>query len=175
MLNPTIQDALNQQINLEFSSSYAYLAMAAYFESTNLTGFASWMRVQSQEENTHAMKLFNHMHDRGGRATLKSIPQPQLDFTSPLEAFESALQHEQQVTEAINNVYDLASKANDHATRVMLQWFINEQVEEEKNAGQIVDRLKMAGDSAAALLILDQQLGSRSPAVSEAGPAGGAE
>ena len=174
MLNPTIQDALNQQINLEFSSSYAYLAMAAYFESTHLTGFASWMRVQSQEENIHAMKLFDHMHDRGGRAALQSIPQPKLDFTSPLEAFESALHNEQKVTAAINNLYDLASKANDHATQVMLQWFINEQVEEEKNAGQTVDRLKLAGDSAAALLILDQQLGNRPPAASVAGPEGGA-
>lgn len=171
MLSQSIQEALNQQINLELSSSYAYLAMAAYFESTNLTGFANWMRVQTQEENTHAMKLFDHMHDRGGKVVLQPIPQPQLDFNSPLEAFETALQHEEKVTAAINNLYDLASKANDHATQVMLQWFINEQVEEEKNAGQIVDRLKLAGDSAAALLILDQQLEGRTQA-SEPGATG---
>jgi ferritin len=161
MLSQSVQDALNNQINLEFASAYAYLAMSGYFESANLTGFAGWMRVQYQEELTHALRLFDHMHDRGGTVKLEAITEPKAKFKSALEAFEAALAHEQKVTASIHNLYALAAKENDYATQTMLQWFINEQVEEERNVGQVVDWLKMAGDSPVALLMLDQKLGQR--------------
>lgn len=161
MLSQSIQDALNNQINLEFSSAYAYLAAAAHFESANLPGFAVWMRKQYEEEITHAMRLFDHMHDRGGRVALKAIAEPKAQFAKPLDAFEMALGHEQKVTASIHNLYALAAKENDYATQTMLQWFITEQVEEEKNVGQVVDWLKMAGDTPVAILMLDQKLGAR--------------
>lgn len=161
MLSQSVQDALNNQINLEFASAYAYLAMSGYFESANLTGFAGWMRAQYQEELTHALRLFDHMHDRGGTVRLDAIAEPKAKFKSALEAFEAALAHEQKVTASIHNLYALAAKENDYATQTMLQWFINEQVEEEKNVGQVVDWLRMAGDSPVALLMLDQKLGQR--------------
>jgi ferritin len=156
-----MQDALNNQINLEFSSAYAYLAMSGYFESANLTGFAGWMRTQYQEELTHALRLFDHMHDRGGTVKLEAITEPKAKFTSALEAFEAALKHEQKVTNSIHKLYALAAKEDDYATQTMLQWFINEQVEEEKNVAQVVDWLKMSGDSPVALLMLDQKLSGR--------------
>lgn len=169
MLSQAVQDALNNQINLEFASAYAYLAMSGYFESANLTGFAGWMRTQYQEELAHALRLFDHMHDRGGTAKLEAIAEPKAKFMTTVESFEAALKHEQKVTASIHNLYALAAKENDYATQTMLQWFINEQVEEEKNVGQVVDWLKMSGDSPAALLMLDAKLGGRKPA------AGGAE
>jgi ferritin len=161
MINQTIQDALNEQIKHELESAYLYLSMAAYFESVNLQGFAHWMRLQHQEETAHGMKLFNYLNDRGGRVRLQAIAQPQTDFASSLEVFEQALTHEQKVTALINNLYDLAIKHNDHATQIHLQWFITEQVEEEKNAQDVVDKLKMAADHPGALFLLDQQLASR--------------
>ncbi len=161
MLSQSVRDALNNQINLEFSSAYAYLAASAYFESASLPGFAAWMRKQYEEEILHALRLFDHMHDRGGRAQLRAIAEPAGQFAKALDAFEMALGHEQKVTASIHNLYALAAKENDYATQTMLQWFINEQVEEEKNVGQVVDWLKMAGDSPVALLMLDQKLGQR--------------
>jgi len=161
MINQTIQDALNEQIKHELESAYLYLSMAAYFESVNLQGFAHWMRLQHQEETAHGMKLFNYLNDRGGRVHLQAIEQPKTDFQSSLEVFEQALAHEKKVTALINNLYDLAIKQNDHATQIHLQWFITEQVEEEKNAQDVVDKLKMAADHPGALFLLDQQLASR--------------
>lgn len=161
MLSQAVQDALNNQINLEFSSAYAYLAASAHFENASLPGFATWMRKQYEEEILHAMRLFDHMHDRGGRAQLKAIAEPTGKFDKALDAFEMALKHEQKVTASIHNLYALAAKENDYATQAMLQWFINEQVEEEKNVGQVVDWLRMGGDSPVALLMLDQKLGAR--------------
>ncbi|MBA3469421.1 MAG: ferritin [Herpetosiphonaceae bacterium] len=161
MINHTIQDALNEQIKHELESAYLYLSMAAYFESVNLQGFAHWMRLQHQEETAHGMKLFNYLQDRGGRVRLQAIEQPKTDFSSSLEVFEQALKHEQKVTALINGLYDLAIRENDHATQIHLQWFITEQVEEEKNAQDVVDKLKMAADHPGALFLLDQQLASR--------------
>ncbi len=161
MINQTIQDALNEQIKHELESAYLYLSMAAYFESVNLQGFAHWMRLQHQEETAHGMKLFNYLNDRGGRVHLQAIEQPKTDFQSSLEVFEQALAHEKKVTALINNLYDLAIKQNDHATQIHLQWFITEQVEEEKNAQDVVDKLKMAADHPGALFLLAQQLASR--------------
>lgn len=164
MLSQKIQDALNAQINLELLSSYHYLAMAAFFESTSLPGMATWMKVQSEEERLHAMKLFDHMCDRGGTVVLQPIEQPQSRFDSPLSVFEAALANEQKVTRAINSLYGLAQQEQDYPSQVLLQWFITEQVEEEKTAQQAIDQLKMAGKDASALLMLDQAFGSRTAA-----------
>lgn len=163
MLSKKVQAALNAQINLEMSSFYAYLAMAAHFESAALPGMANWMRIQSEEERVHAMKLFDHMIDRGGQVILAPIAQPKLTFATPVSVFEAALEHEQKVTKAINALYALAQSENDYASQVMLQWFINEQVEEEKSALTAVEQLRMAGKDPSALLMLDQNFGARTP------------
>ncbi len=167
MLSRKIQDAINAQLNLELESSYAYLGMAAFFESSAMPGMAKWMRVQSEEEHVHAMKLFDHIYTRGGAVVLQPITKPVAKFKSPLSVFEASLANEQKVTVAINTLYALAQAEQDYASQIMLQWFINEQVEEEKNVGTVIEQLRMAGDSPSALLMLDQMLGGRTE---EAGP-----
>ncbi|MGW8249782.1 MAG: ferritin [Anaerolineales bacterium] len=162
MLNKKVQDAINEQIKNELYSAYIYLAMSAYFEEQNLLGMAKWMRLQSNEEVEHAMKFFDYIFDRGGRVALEAIEQPPFEWTAPLAAFEQAYAHEQKVTGMINGIYDTAVKENDYPTQVMLHWFIDEQVEEEKNASDIVEQLKRIGENASALLMLDRQLGQRS-------------
>ncbi|MBI4811485.1 MAG: ferritin, partial [Ignavibacteriales bacterium] len=132
MINKSMQDAINSQINEELYSSYLYLAMAAHFDAINLSGFAHWMKVQSDEERSHAMKFYNYIYDRGGRVSLKTIPQPPAKFKSPLDVFKQVLEHEQKITKLINKLYELAIKEKDYPTEMMLHWFINEQVEEEK-------------------------------------------
>ncbi len=161
MISQGVQDAINEQIKHEFFSAYIYLSMSAYFESTNLPGLGNWMKAQAREEVIHGMKLFDFIHDRGGRALLKPIEGPPTDFKSPLDVFEQALKHEQAVTKMINNLYEVADKAHDFATQVALQWFITEQVEEEKTADLLVEQLKMVGSDRPALLMLDRELGSR--------------
>ena len=161
MLGKTIQDAINEQIKNEFYSAYQYLSMAAYFESTNLAGFSRWMRVQSQEEMEHAMKFYDFILDRGGRVVLQAMEQPVVEFGSPLEVFERALEHERKVTAMINDLYGLALRENDYASQTFLQWFVTEQVEEEKNTGDVVETLKMIGDKSEALFLLDRELGQR--------------
>ncbi len=161
MLSKAMQDALNDQIGKEFYSAYTYLSMAAYFQSVNLPGCAHWMRVQYQEENSHALKLFDYLSDRVGKAVLQGIKQPSVEFKSPLDVFEQALGHERDVTAAISRLYSLAQKENDYATQIKLQWFVNEQVEEEKSAMDIVEQLKTIGDNNIALLMLDRQLAAR--------------
>ncbi|OGC75759.1 MAG: ferritin [candidate division Zixibacteria bacterium RBG_16_50_21] len=161
MLTKKVQDALNKQINAELYSSYLYLSMQAHFEQTNLPGFANWMKVQSKEEYGHAMKIYDFINDRTGKVELSSIQQPTAKFKSPLEVIQLAYEHEQSVSGMIYRLYDLAVKENDFPTQVMLQWFITEQVEEEKQALQIVEQLKMIGDNTLALLMLDKQLGER--------------
>jgi ferritin len=161
MLDPVNQDALNKQINHEFYSTYFYLSMSAYFETLNLRGFAHWMRMQSQEETSHAMKLFDYIHDRNGHVVLEAITQPPVEFQSPIDAFQQALAHERKVTETIHRLYGLAVQEKDYETQVELQWFIAEQVEEEKQARQILDQLKLIGDHGAALYLLDKELGER--------------
>ncbi|MCS6844194.1 MAG: ferritin [Caldilineales bacterium] len=164
MLSNTLQQALNDQIRKEFHSSYIYLSMAAYFEAENLPGMAHWMRLQADEEREHAMKIYDFVLDRGGRVTLQAIEAPPTDFASPLAVFETAYAHEQKVTQSIHDLYALAVKEGDYPTQVMLQWFVDEQVEEEKSAGLVVAQLRRVGDSPAALLMLDQQLGQRAEA-----------
>jgi ferritin len=171
MLSKTVQDALNNQIAMEFQSSYVYLSMSAYFEHENLPGFARWMRIQSGEEHVHAMKIFDFVNDRAGQVHLQAIPQPPVTFGSPLDTMQVALEHEQKVTASIHNLYGLAAKEGDYAAQVMLQWFVNEQVEEEKTATAIVEQLKRIGNDGPALLILDRELGAR---LAEAGGESGA-
>jgi len=161
MLSKTLEGAINDQIRDELYSSYLYLSMSAYFETNNMPGSARWMRLQSEEELSHAKKLFDYMNDRGSRVVLQGIEQPPAEFASTLDIFEKALAHEQKVTGLINTIYELAVKENDYPTQIELQWFITEQVEEEKNAGDIVDQLKMVGDHRPSLIMLDRALGAR--------------
>ncbi|MBF0586466.1 ferritin [Prosthecochloris sp. N3] len=161
MLSKALQKALNDQIQKEFYSSYLYLSMAAYAESMNLPGFAHWLKLQQQEEHGHAMKFYKYVNERGGRVELQAIEQPQAEFPSPTAMFEEVLKHEQFITASINKLYEKALKENDYATQVMLQWFIEEQVEEEASASEILETLKMAGEKGQALLMLDRQLARR--------------
>lgn len=156
-----IEKAINEQINHEFYSSYLYLSMAAYFESSNLKGFAGWMKKQAAEENVHAMKFFDYVFDRGGNVTLTSIGSPKTAWKSPLEAFEDAYRHEMKVTSLIDSLMELASKEKDYATVSLMNWFVTEQVEEEASAESIVLKLKSIGDHKGALLMLDRELGAR--------------
>lgn len=160
-LSEKMLDALNEQLNWELYSAYIYLSMSAYFESTGLRGFANWMRVQWQEELTHAMKFFDYINERGGRVRLKTIQEPKNDWNSPLEAFEEAYNHEVGVTKRIHNLAEMAFAEKDFATYNFLQWFISEQVEEESSTLEIVEKLRLIGDDKRALLFLDQELGKR--------------
>ena len=161
MIGKEMEKALNEQINAEMYSAYLYLSMAAYFESENLPGSATWMRVQMQEETVHAMKLFGYVVERGGRVTLKAIEAPPTQWKSSLDAFQASYQHEQLVTGLIHKLVDLAIQEKDHATNAFLQWYVNEQVEEEASVDKIVQYLKMAEKSPGALLMMDRELGKR--------------
>jgi len=161
MINKPMQDAMNDQINRELYSSYLYLSMAAYLEDRNLPGFAHWMRVQEAEERGHAMKLYDFMVERGGRVMLKSIDAPKTEWNSTLELAEEVAAHEAKITASINALYELALKEKDYPTQIMLQWFITEQVEEEKNAAEIVANLKLIEDRGTAVLMLDHRLAKR--------------
>ena len=161
MLGKEIQDEMNEQMKNEFYAAYQYLSMAAYCESENLPGFAHWMRTQAQEETQHAMKFYDFILDRNGRVVLQAVEEPVVEFGAPLEVFERALEQEQRVTAMINDLYGLAVRENDYASQTFLQWFVTEQVEEEKNAGDVVETLKMIGDRSEALFLLDRELGRR--------------
>lgn len=154
---------MNEQIKNEFHASHQYLSMAAYFESANLPGSASWMRSQSQEETEHAMRFYDFILDRGGKVVLGALDAPTVDFDSPLEVFEEALEHERRVTAQINALYGLAAGENDYASQTFLQWFVTEQVEEEKNTGDVLETLRMIGGGSEALFLFDRELGQRRP------------
>jgi ferritin len=156
-----MQDAMNEQINKELFSSYLYLSMAAYFEERNLSGFGHWMRVQADEEREHAMKFYNFILECGGRVTLQAIDAPKTEWSSSLEVAEEVAAHEAKVTASIYALYELAMQEKDYPAQVMLQWFITEQVEEEKNAAEIVANLKLIEERGTAVLMLDKQLGKR--------------
>jgi ferritin len=158
MFSTTLQDAFNAQIQKEFDSSYLYLAMAAHFESVNLPGFATWMKKQSDEERGHGMKLWSHVYDRGGKVELKAIAQPPTTFGRPLEIVQQVLEHERKVTASIHALYALAVKEGDVAAQLYLQWFVSEQVEEEKNVTELIEQLKMSGDQAFGLLFMDKHV-----------------
>lgn len=172
MLSNKMQEALNDQINAEYFSSYLYLSMAAHCEAINLQGFAHWMRVQSQEEMGHAMKFFDFVLDRGGRVALKQVQGPPTSWQSPVAVFEATLEHERLITSRIGKLVDLALAESDHATNAFLQWFVNEQVEEEKTADSILQKLRLMQDAPGGLFLLDQELAQRAGASSAGGEAG---
>lgn len=161
MLAEKMQKALNDQINAELYSAYLYLAMAAWFESVNLRGFARWMRLQAREEMGHAQRIFDYVCERGGRVRLTAIEEPPAEWTSPFDAFEAVAKHERLVSSRIDKLVDTAREAKDNATDNFLQWFVAEQVEEESSADEIVAMLKLAKDAPGALLMVDRQLGTR--------------
>lgn len=161
MLSKNLEAAINDQIKHELFSAYLYLSMSAWAESKNLPGSARWLKSQAQEEQAHALKFFEYLHDRGNVVTLQAIAQPPAVFTSLLDLFEQVLAHEQKVTALIHQLYQTALKENDYASQVMLQWFITEQVEEEKNATAIVEQLRLVGSQPQGLFMLDSRLGAR--------------
>ncbi len=170
MLHPEIEAALNEQVNNELYSAYLYLAMAAWFEARNLAGFSHWMRLQFEEEQAHALRLFSYIGDRGGAIKLGAIAAPPADWDSSLAVFEFTLKHEQEVSIGINRLVDLCIKHSDHASNAYLQWFVNEQVEEEASVDAIVQQLRLVGDSGHAIFMIDRELGGRQP---ESEPAAG--
>ncbi len=161
MISQKMQDAINAQIKAELESAYLYLSMAAYFESNTLPGFAHWMRLQSKEEVEHAMKFFDFVLERGGQVVLQELAQPQTKFTSAEEIFALTYKHEQKVTSLINALYELALAEKDYPAQVLLQWYISEQVEEEANASQILEMVKMVEGKAYSLLAIDHRLSKR--------------
>ncbi len=160
-MNTKVEKAFNNQIRNELESEYIYYAMAAYFEEENLPGMATWMNKQAEEEHEHAMKLFKHITERGNRTIFSELSKPPVKWKSPLNAFEEAYKHEQFITKKINELVDISTKEKDHAARTLLNWYVDEQVEEESNALTIVEKLKMVGTSKQALLMLDHTLSKR--------------
>lgn len=172
MLNPKIQDAINDQINAELYSSYLYLSMAAYFRSLSLDGMAHWMEIQAQEELGHVMRFFNFVNDRDGRVKLGPVEGPKVEWESPQNAFKDAYDHECKISRRISDLTSLANAESDHTVATFLQWFVNEQIEEEAKAKAIVDKLKLVGDNGVALFMMDAELGQRpAPAAAASAPA----
>lgn len=161
MIKKKIQEEINDQIQAEFHSAYLYLGFSAWFESQNLSGFANWMKVQWEEEIEHGMKFYIHLLRRGGEVELKTLEAPEVKLASAKDAFEQALEHERYITKRIHKLYDLAREEDDYPLQTLLHWFIDEQVEEEENASEILERLKMIGDQAPALLMVDRELAQR--------------
>jgi ferritin len=161
MRSQALLDAMNEQITQELFSAYSYLSLSAWCEAENLPGFGHWMRIQAQEEIEHAMKFYHFILDRGGRVHLAPIAQPPIDCTSPLHVFEQALAGEQRVTGQIESLYALAVRDQDFAGQAFLNWFVEEQVEEEKIATQVIETLRMIGDDKPALVALDRELAKR--------------
>ena len=164
MIGDNLRDALNRQITNELSAAYFYLSMAGYFETLNLPGFAGWMRHQHQEETDHGMKIFNFVADKGGRIALGPIDAPASEFDSVEAAIAQALEHERRVTADIYALHEVAQQERDYAAHVLLEWFAEEQVEEEKTMEELLDHVRMVGNDGAGLLILDGRLGSRTSA-----------
>lgn len=162
MINKQLEKMLNEQLNSELYSAHLYLSMAAYFEAETLPGFAHWMKLQHQEEMDHAMRIFEYLNDRDGRVVLDAIDQPPTEFESVPDTMVMAWEHEKIVTSKIENLYSAARDTHDYATHVLMEWFIEEQVEEEKSAQDIVDFLERIGDDGTGLLILDERLSNRS-------------
>lgn len=160
-IKENVQTAVNEQIQAEFESAYLYLAMAAQFDQRGFKGFAHWLRTQWQEETVHAMKFYDFLLQRDGTVELKTLKQPEFTYSTPLEAFEAVLAHEQYITRRINDLYDLAVQERDYPLQTLLHWFIDEQLEEEETARQIIDDLRLAGE--ANLFVLDRELSNRQP------------
>ncbi|HCC48875.1 MAG TPA: ferritin [Elusimicrobia bacterium] len=173
-INKKVEEAINKQVNAEIYSAYLYLGMSAKCAELNLKGMANWFYVQAQEEMTHAMKFYKFVLERGGHPVLPAIEGVRTDWKAPLEMFEAAYEHEQKVSALINNIMDIAMAERDHATASMLNWFIDEQVEEEANASEIAEKLKLIGDSKEGLFMQDKELSTR-VFVDSTQPAGGAQ
>ena len=161
MLSKKMANALNEQVNKEMFSAFLYMSMSAHAESQGLKGFSNWFMVQYHEEMGHAMKIYRYIQEQGAEVKLKAIAEPPSGFSSPLDMFEKTLAHEQFVTKSINDLYELALSENDHATEIFLQWFVSEQVEEESNDHEIIDKLKMVGNSPQGLFMVDKELAAR--------------
>lgn len=161
MISDKVSTALSKQINAELYSSYLYLSMSAWFESKSLNGFSNWMKIQAQEEMSHAMKMFDYVHERGGKVTLDAIEKPQSEWDSPLVVIEAVLKHEELVTSLINGLVDTALEARDHACTYFLQWYVEEQVEEEAHVGTLLERVKMIADDSAGMFTMDMELAKR--------------
>ena len=161
MLSEKMVKALNKQINNEIYSAYLYLSMSAYSTFKGLKGFANWFMVQYQEEKTHAMKIYDYVNDQGRQVKLMTIAQPPTEFGSPLEMFEKTLEHEKFVTRSINDLVNLAMREKDHATKIFLQWFVTEQIEEEANDNEIISKLKLVGNEGNGLFMIDKELATR--------------
>lgn len=161
MINEKVQNILNSQINKEFYSAYLYLAMSAFFDEIGLFGFSNWTKVQAQEEVDHGMILFDYIIERDGKVKLEQIDAPDGEFVNPLQVFEKILEHEKFVTENINVVARMSDDECDLATRHFINWYISEQVEEEANARDVIDRLKMFGDDCTSLYLMDKEMGER--------------
>lgn len=161
MLSAKMQKALNTHLNEEMYSSYLYLSMASYFDEKNLKGFANWMRLQSNEEQMHGMKFFDYILQKGGKVTLLPIDGPKTSWKNIMEVFKDTLKHEQKITGLINKLVESAIQEKDYATHTFLQWFVTEQVEEEANVEEILQKLEMIGDNKSGLYMLDNELGSR--------------
>lgn len=160
-LSAKIEKALNNQFNLEFASAYVYLGMAAYFEQTPYSGFAKWMEVQYSEELGHSKKFFKYIAERNGKVKLQAVAEPKCEYKSPLEAFQASLAHEQKVSASITALYELAGEEKDFATQSFLKWFLDEQVEEEKNVGDLVVKLDLVGENRNGTFQLDHHAGKR--------------
>lgn len=161
MINERVRKVINEQINKELYSSYLYLSMSAYFENKNLKGFANWTRVQALEESAHGLKFYDYLNNRGGKVELAPIEGPKTNWNSILEIFEEIYEHEQKVTALINNIAHVAFEERDFATQSYIQWFVNEQVEEESNASGLIEQLKLIGDNSSGIFMLDKELGTR--------------
>ena len=161
MISERIQKVLNKQINLEFASSYLYLSMSAYLELENFKGLAHWMKIQSEEEYGHAMKIYDYLVRTGGRAILDVLEKPKAEWDNPSKVFDASYKHELVITESINKIVNLAVDERDHATQSFLRFFVDEQVEEMQAASDIVEKFKMIGDSKHMIFWMDKELGKR--------------
>ncbi|MBK7868459.1 MAG: ferritin [Ignavibacteriales bacterium] len=161
MLNAKMEKALNEQINKEIFSSYLYLSLAAYYETLNLSGFAAYFKVQANEEYLHAMKIYDHIHTRGGKVVLEAIAKPQSEWAGALDGLKSAFEHEQFISKSIFSLVDLANEIKDHSTNTFLNWFVEEQIEEEESALAVVTKLEMIGESKNSLYLFDRDMGKR--------------
>ena len=161
MIDQKIQDAMNDQLNWEMFSAYLYLSMAAYFEDSGMSGSATWMNSQAQEEMVHAMKMNNYLIERGGRVKLAAINEPRFEWDSPVDVLKDTLEHEQEVTKRIHKIVDLAIELKDHATNQFLQWFVEEQVEEEATAEDMLKKMELMKDAPGGMYLLDQEMGTR--------------
>ena len=161
MISQKMADAINNQIKAEFESAYLYLAMSAYLEDKNLKGMAHWLREQFKEEQEHACKLMKHLYERGARVILGAISKPDAEFGAPLDVFKAVAKHERIVTGRINKMMDLAVEEKDYASQNMLNWFVDEQVDEEADADEIVNKIELLKDSNSSMYTLDKELGQR--------------